>query len=124
MHRGLVHYTVGQAARVGGTGKRLYVAEKDVDRNTLLVVSDQKKLNKTEIAIEQGAVASSVSDYVQRGVQVFCSIRSVDKTGVEVRDLSDGLVRLKGEVYAPCAGQWAVFYAEDGNAAIQGRLCL
>ncbi len=128
-HKGLSFYTLGQSARVGGAGRKLYVARKSHQDNTLYVVDrqDHSLLNRYSIVIknDQSLLKSlkTLSPY-----PIFCSIRSSDKIGSLVTsvDEADGCftINLRDPVYAPCPGQWAVFYAEDEQTHLNGRLCL
>ncbi len=128
-HKGLSFYTLGQSARVGGVGKKLYVARKCSQDNTLYVVDRQDHpllLSKLiSIRFNQNLVNSLRKN---SRFAIFCSVRSNEKFGSQVADIEESTegidVHLKHPVYAPCSGQWAVFYAEDELSKGHGRLCL
>lgn len=124
-HKGLSNYTLGQNASLSGVKSRLYVAAKDKSRNALLVVDsiDHPALWTSVIKV------SKFPNYANlKGFNIFCSIRSVDKTGSKVKNINEETdhlrIELQNSIFAPCPGQWAVFYAEDEIAKVQGRLCL
>ena len=125
-HRGLANYTIGQNVAVSGAKSRLYLAEKDRKRNALLVVNDQSHpalwTKMIKIANAPGKLELDLHE------NLYCSIRSVDKIGTRVQSVSsDGeyqMIELEEQVYAPCPGQWAVFYSEDGKSSECGRVCL
>lgn len=122
-HQGLSNYTLGQNVAVSGAKSRLYLVKKDLHRNALLVVDSllhPALWTRTFKLADFGGLGENDLR------PLFCCIRSVDKTGTRVRRVSresDGNmeVELDDQVYAPCPGQWAVFYTEDGGT---GRICL
>lgn len=126
-HSGLSNYTLGQNVSISGAKSRLYVAAKDPEKNRLLVVDNLKHpalwSNSLRVSSFEGWQGLS-----SEKVNVYCVIRSVDKRGVRVKRVSvrSGSieVELENPVFAPCPGQWAVFYAEDENSDVFGRICL
>lgn len=128
-HKGLSYYTLGQNASLSGVKTRLYVAAKDLSKNALLVVDslDHPALWTKYLKISKFHNFLDVSDAVKRS-NIFCSIRSVDKNGIKIKNISKESnhlrVELEEAVFAPCSGQWAVFYSDDENAKTCGRLCL
>jgi tRNA (5-methylaminomethyl-2-thiouridylate)-methyltransferase len=128
-HSGLASYTLGQKVAIGGVRNKLYVGKKDLDRNALLVVDrlDHPSLWSDKIYIKNcEKLTNSINGYSC----LYCSIRSVDKRGSKVRKIEKLpdriLVELEDRVFAPCEGQWAVFYAEDSHASTNdmGRICI
>lgn len=128
-HRGVAFYTLGQSVAVSGARSRLYVARKDPASNTLLVVDNlhHRALQRRVLTVESAGVEML---FARMGrMDIYCVVRSVDKEGVLVESVEravDGSIRvsLRESVFAPCPGQWAVFYAHDADAHERGRLCL
>ena len=124
-HKGLSYYTLGQNASLSGSKKRLYVAAKDLSKNALIVVD---RLDHPVLWTEFLKVSKFHSFKNVESKNIYCSIRSVDKIGTKVKSISEESnhlnVELEGKVFAPCPGQWAVFYSEDENSNSFGRLCL
>ena len=123
-HRGLSNYTIGQNVSVSGAKSRLYLVRKDVERNALIVVDDQMHPSLWTKTLKVASLPE-----LPEGQIISCSIRSVDKAGTRVKRVDRSLsgcveIELADEVYAPCPGQWAVFYAEDGESGECGRICL
>lgn len=128
LHKGLSSYTLGQNASLSGVKTRIYVAAKDLSKNALLVVDslDHPALWTKSLKISK---FSNFKDIKRSNVSnMACSIRSVDKTGVKIKNISEEpdhlIVELEEAIFAPCPGQWAVFYAEDEESKVFGRICL
>lgn len=127
-HKGLSFYTIGQSARIGGAGKRLYVAKKCPEENVLYVVDrqDHPVLYTPTIAVKNSHLVTKLHDYLH--LRLYCSIRSNDKSGSRLLSVhKEGeriIINLEHPLYAPCSGQWAVFYAEDEHTKTRGKLCL
>lgn len=126
-HRGLSFYTIGQNVAVSGVKTRLYVSGKDLKRNSLQVVEslNHPSLWKNVLIIPKW----SGSEKFKATDVVYCSIRSVDKLGVRVesfREVSNDKleVKLADRVFAPCPGQWVIFYIEDHKSSTCGRICI
>ena len=124
-HNGLSSYTIGQNASLSGVKSKLYVAAKDISKNALLVVGS---LHHPALWTKSFKVSKFNGFKCEQSTNLFCSIRSVDKTGVKVKSISEEsihlIVELEEAIFAPCPGQWAVFYAEDEESKLYGRLCL
>lgn len=124
-HKGLSNYTIGQNASISGAKSRLYVAAKNPSNNSLLVVDT---LHHPALWTRTLNVVKFQQFEKLDNFNVFCCIRSVDKTGVKVEKVVEESNHLKIElqepIFAPCAGQWAVFYIEDEESKLAGRMCL
>lgn len=125
-HKGLSNYTIGQNVSISGTKSKLYAVKKCLKTNSLFVVdsindpalwTDVLRISKLNFILFEG-----------NDSMIYCSIRSVDKVGVQVVSVIDegenDLIKLKEKVFAPCPGQWAVFYLKDEKSSNLGRKCL
>ena len=133
-HKGLSFYTIGQNVSISGSKTRLYVAGKDLERNSLQVVNslNHPSLWKNVFTVTKWSGFDELKLKLKmNGNCIYCSIRSVDKTGVRVKSfevICDDKLQVYLEdynfVFAPCPGQWAMFYAEDDKSETLGRICL
>ncbi len=118
-HRGIVRYTVGQRKGLGlSLPAPLYVAEKDPESNTVLLLPEEK-LFKNEVTVCD-TVLSAV-DALYEGMRVEAKIRySQAAMPARVCDVKDTTFRLVFDtpVRAPAKGQAAVLY--DGEIVIGG----
>jgi tRNA-specific 2-thiouridylase len=124
-HRGLMYYTLGQrqGLEVGGVRgaaeKPWYVARKDLERNTLVVVQqhDHPLLLSDEITTEPAHWVSGTPP-VGPGARLACYVktryRQADQA-CELEVLADGrcIVRTERAQRAVTPGQSAVFYLGD-----------
>lgn len=123
-HKGLSNYTIGQNVALSGAKGRLYLSKKDHEHNSLIVVDDQSHPALWTRSFKISSIPIDLKEFTQ----ITCSIRSVDKIGTKLKSfkrLVDCVeIELEDFVYAPCPGQWAVFYAQDGLSEKYGRICL
>ena len=131
-HKGLPNYTIGQNVSLSGAKSKMYAVSKNQKDNILLVVNDRhhEALWSDTLKVEMGQLNSlnNVADFTS---EIYCTIRSVDKCGVKVKRISKNHsgsgyleIELEKPVFAPCPGQWAVFYSEDEFSSSSGRICL
>ena len=129
LHKGLSSYTRGQKVSLGGVKNKLYVASKDSERNVLFVVDRLDHSSLWSNTLNIGKCEDFFNSFSLYS-NIFCSIRSVDKIGVKVKSVvetSQGFtIELSDRVFAPCQGQWAVFYAEnlECDSSDTGLICL
>lgn len=125
-HKGLSNYTIGQKIAISGAKTKLYAAEKCQETNTLSVVDS---INHPALWTDRLIVRKFDFNAVDtRNNSIYCTIRSVDKNGVLVESVTEEsgglMIKLKEKVFAPCPGQWAVFYLKDELSTDLGRICL
>lgn len=124
-HDGLMYYTLGQRQGLGiggsGNGEPWFVADKDLDSNTLYVVQGDAHPSLYSV----GLIASSVNWIapIQPNSELRCTAkfryRQPDQ-GVTVRPLSDGTCEIVFDApqKAITPGQAVVFY--DGDVCLGG----
>ena len=117
-HRGLVHYTIGQRKGIGlAAPEPLYVLDKDVERNAL-VVGPRSALEVREVcADEVNLIAVDALDEPLR-VTARTHYRSAFQPGWALCE--DGLLRVRFDapVIRPAKGQSLVIY--DGDVVVGG----
>ena len=112
-HRGLPFYTIGQRKGLGlSVGKPLYVIDKDVINNTLIVGDKEKTLKKnfvvTHINWIQGAAPA-------KDFELAVKVRYLSpflKAHLKVLEDGSGLVELSQPYWDITPGQAAAFYQE------------
>jgi tRNA-specific 2-thiouridylase len=129
MHRGLMYYTLGQRQGLdvggvrGAAEKPWYVAQKLLERNTLVVVQqhDHPLLLSHEMTTEAAQWIAGVAPDTSFRCTVKTRYRQADQP-CEVRVLPDGrcVVRTVAAQRAVTPGQSAVFY--DGDSCLGGAV--
>ena len=120
-HEGLMYYTIGQrrGLHVGGTSERLFVAEKDLDKNILYVAmgDENKYLLSYSALIEE----VNLLDKLPKKCTAKFRYRQQDNS-IETKVLDDGnvLVNYLQGVKAVTPGQACVFY--DGDKCLGGGI--
>lgn len=120
-HDGLMYYTIGQRKGLGiggrGDGRSWFVAEKDLERNRLMLVQgeDHPRLFATGAKLEQITWVNNVPPS-PCDIQVKLRYRQPDQTATLMFEGTDGSLRFEHPQRAVTPGQSAVFY--------QGDLCL
>jgi tRNA-specific 2-thiouridylase len=129
-HLGLMYYTLGQRQGLGVGGRRgasdqpWYVAEKDLERNVLVVVQGSNHPRLLSYGLETGPMHWLVHDRLPRGA-IQAQIRHRQQpTSVTVTIDAEGAASVLFEEpqRAVTPGQFAVLYAEGcclGGAAIR-----
>lgn len=122
-HRGLYHYTIGQRKGLGiATGKPVFVAKIDVDRNEVVLGEESDILTKRLIASDLNFIAV---DRLTKPVKASVKIRyGFREAAAELFPLSEDSVEVVFEEpqRAATAGQSVVFYTDDlvlGGGIIQ-----
>ena len=118
-HRGLSFYTLGQR-HLGiegmGGGKSLYVAKKDADKNSLILVPENHPLLFTEKVSLTGI--NLVLGEPEKGSDVLVRVRyrtpSVEARLSPVKG-GKGILSFKKPVLFVAPGQSAVFYSREGE---------
>ena len=120
-HEGLMYYTIGQrrGLHVGGTSERLFVVEKDLDKNILYVAmgDENKYLLSYSALIEE----VNLLDKLPKKCTAKFRYRQQDNS-IETKVLDDGnvLVNYLQGVKAVTPGQACVFY--DGDKCLGGGI--
>ena len=120
-HEGLMYYTIGQrrGLHVGGTSERLFVAEKDLDKNILYVAmgDENKYLLSYSALIEE----VNLLDKLPKKCTAKFRYRQQDNS-TETKVLDDGnvLINYPQGVKAVTPGQACVFY--DGDKCLGGGI--
>jgi len=127
-HQGLMYYTIGQrqGLGIGGAGGPWYVAGKDLQKNTLLVVNDHNHPTLLSTALR------TTTPHWIAATEPVLPLRCMVQTRYrqtaapcQLHALTDGLeVRFEHPHHAVAPGQYAVFYLDDcclGGAAIRDR---
>lgn len=120
-HEGLMYYTIGQrrGLHVGGTSERLFVAEKDLNKNILYVAmgDENKYLLSYSALIEE----VNLLDKLPKKCTAKFRYRQQDNS-IETKVLDDGnvLVNYPQGVKAVTPGQACVFY--DGDKCLGGGI--
>jgi tRNA-specific 2-thiouridylase len=96
-HQGLMYYTIGQrqGLGIGGQGEAWYVADKQIDRNCLVVVQGhdhpalfKRQLSAVELSWTAGTAPSAADTYAAktryRQADVPCTLTRVDAARCEV----------------------------------------
>jgi tRNA-specific 2-thiouridylase len=123
-HDGLMYYTIGQRRGLGiggrGDGRSWFVADKDLEKNRLLLVQgeDHPKLFFTGAAIEQVTWINGApfTGRTAQPIQVKLRYRQPDQEASLRLDGETGILRFEKPQRAVTPGQSAVFY--------QGDVCL
>lgn len=128
-HRGLMYYTLGQRQGLGVGGRKgagaepWYVADKDLERNVLIVVQGQNHPRLLSRGLETGPVHWLVSGDLPR-LPIQAQIRHRQPpVAIELDCRADGTatVTFRDPQRAVAPGQYIVFYAGEhclGGAAI------
>jgi len=120
-HRGLPFYTIGQRKGLGiAAGKPLFVLQKDVRRNAL-IVGTREQLDRRVFLVRSVNWMSGVAP--ERPIPAQVKIRyQARPLAATVRPLAAGRaqVRLAEPAFGVTAGQGAVFY--DGEICLGGGL--
>ena len=120
-HEGLMYYTIGQrrGLHVGGTSERLFVVEKDLNKNILYVAmgDENKYLLSYSALIEE----VNLLDKLPKKCTAKFRYRQQDNS-IETKVLDDGnvLVNYPQGVKAVTPGQACVFY--DGDKCLGGGI--
>ena len=120
-HEGLMYYTIGQrrGLHVGGTSERLFVVEKDLNKNILYVAmgDENKYLLSYSALIEE----VNLLDKLPKKCTAKFRYRQQDNS-IETKVLDDGnvLVNYPQGVKAVTPGQSCVFY--DGDKCLGGGI--
>lgn len=122
-HRGLYHYTIGQRKGLGiATGKPVFVARIDVERNEVVLGEESDILSKSLIASDLNFIAI---ERLEKPLQVTAKIRyGFREAAAEIFPLGEDKVEVVFEESqrAATAGQSVVFYQGDvvlGGGIIQ-----
>ncbi len=122
-HKGAVHYTIGQRRGLGfSAGQRVYVIDKDMERNTVTVGPESGLYSSSLIA---GSVNWIAFDPPHGPVSAFVQTRyRQTASSATVTPIGPGAVRVDFErpQRAVTPGQAAVFY--DGDAVLGGGTIL
>jgi len=114
IHRGIIHYTVGQRKGLGiAVGRPLYVVKIDAENNTI-VVSDKENL------VANGLIATDLNliaiDRLDQPHPAEVKIR-LNQTAVDAmvfpHNRTKARVQFRESQTAVCPGQHAVFYSGD-----------
>ena len=118
-HKGLIHYTVGQRKGLGlSLPAPLYVLEKNVEKNQVVLVSNDRLFSHTLIAEDCNWISI---DRIEAPLQVTAKTRySQAESPARVEDLGNGRVRVcfQQAQRAITPGQAVVFY--DGDTVVGG----
>lgn len=113
MHRGIIHYTIGQRRGLGIASRRpLYVSRIDAANNRL-IVSDHERRSKGLVATDLNLIAV---DRIERPQQVQVKIRFKHKQADATVFPPDGnqiRILFKKPQMSVTPGQSAVLYADD-----------
>jgi len=120
-HDGLVSYTIGQRKGLGiATGSPMYVLEKDVSRN-VLVVGPKSSMGRQSLSVSKVSFVSGQSP--QHATRVQVQVRyGAPAARAMLHSLSQGGVRIDSdtELRGVTPGQAAVFY--NGQECLGGGL--
>lgn len=117
-HNGLLRYTVGQRARIGGIVRPLYVLANDMDTNTLFV-GENEELFVTQMHLTQ---VTWTMDEVPDGSEIEIRVRHGGKPQ-KVKILGTGqqrTIEFSEPIRAITPGQSAVF--SDGDLVLGGGI--
>jgi len=114
-HSGAYFYTVGQRnIGIGGSAKPLYVAEKDVEENAILVAEEGNPiLFRKEIALQQVNFIRPVA-ITQLPMTVYVRVRYRQPLFQAILTSDSRLLFLKPQKFV-AEGQSAVFYSKKGE---------
>lgn len=119
VHKGIVHYTVGQRKGLGVTfGKPMYVVGIDAEDNSVILGDESDVFSDTLYASDLNFIPF---DTLDEEISVTCKIRYTAKEAPAVlTPLADGTVKVSfgAPQRAITPGQAAVFY--DGDTVIGG----
>jgi tRNA-uridine 2-sulfurtransferase len=119
-HKGLINYTIGQRKKLGiSYSEPLYVINIDLDRNALVVGSDED-LFRTELEIED---LNWISGKQPSNERVYCKIRYRHNEAPAFVTVEKNLARVRFDEpqRALTPGQSAVFYSyPDGDVVLGG----
>ncbi|PVF99065.1 5-methylaminomethyl-2-thiouridylate-methyltransferase [Serendipita vermifera] len=133
-HQGLWRYTIGQGAKIPGMPKRLFVSEKDIESNTLVVVDDP---HHPSLLCKQLTVESFKWIWSEHppdealgdaGMLVEVKIRSVMQpvpAVLRMRNKASGSLIFRIPEHAVAVGQIAGIYQGDwclGSGVICGQI--
>ncbi len=127
-HNGLMYYTIGQrqGLGIGGAGGPRYVAAKNLQENTLLVVNDRNHpaLLSTALRTDNPHWTTDTAPQLPLHCKVQTRYRQT-AVSCQVHALNEGLeVRFQQPHHAIAPGQYAVFYDHNhclGGARIRSR---
>lgn len=113
IHKGLIHYTVGQRKNLGiALGERIYVKGFDIPKNRVI-------LSRKDVTDNQGLVCENLVfqglDLKTENFESDVKIRYAHKGATAVSVISDGKIRtvFAENQRAVTPGQYAVYYEKD-----------
>lgn len=116
-HRGAVYYTIGQSVKIGGMPSRMYVTRKCSKSGAIFASSNKcsSSMNRTSLLRSHPLLCTRqvllrMREALPDLKNVYCSIRSADKTGQRVTaclETAPGVYRIEAEgpFWAPAPGQ-------------------
>lgn len=111
-HEGVLHYTKGQRARIGGLLSPQYVIKIDIESNTVFIGSDTD-LYSSEVALIQ---LSWTSQALESGTECMVKIRHGGQcfSAIFYNNVSGPCIQFSTPIRSLTPGQSAVFYDYNG----------
>ncbi len=117
-HSGALSYTIGQRRGVGsGFGKRIYVTDKDMEKNTVTLGGEQE-LYSSGVTLNQVNIISGKFPDSPFKAKVKLRYRQKESPATVIPE-DGGRLRLEFEtpLRAAAPGQWGVIYLDEGKDA-------
>ncbi len=118
-HKGIINYTIGQRKGLGiAHSEPLFVLNKDIENNTVIVGTEKEQYSKTLIASDINLI---VNDKLQGQLKVYAKTRyrqKEQKATIQLIDNDKILVEFDQPQRAITKGQAVVFY--DGDIVVGG----
>ena len=118
IHKGLLYYTIGQRKGLGiAVGEPLFVLNKDVEHNTL-VVGRAEETGITHVVAVDCAFPSDDNFSVERSVQAKINYRARMRSATAWLDGEQLIIRFDEPIRGAAPGQAVVLY--EGNRVVAG----
>jgi len=124
-HDGLAFYTIGQRHGLGiGGGTPYYVAEKNIEKNELIVADnpEDQELTKSRLEITE---INRIAECKAASLEVLARIRyrqKLEKATIKFGRKGVAKVTFKNPQWAVAPGQSVAFYDLDGEAVLGGGI--
>lgn len=112
-HQGLYFYTIGQRKGIKLSGGPYFVAGWDKKKNNLLITKNKKTLFKKELSVYPYHLISGKKITRPINAQVRTRYQQKLSQACLIPEKRKLRIILKKNIFAPCPGQFAVFYQKD-----------
>jgi len=112
-HQGLHFFTIGQRKGIKLSGGPYFVASWDKNKNTLFVTKNKKSLYKKELFVFPYHLISGKKITKPINAQIRTRYQQKLSQACLIPEKRKLKIILKKSVFAPCPGQFAVFYQKD-----------